>query len=76
MRHHTQLVVIAKAPLRGARRQSQRATYLTPRRRKLSLDQVAVIRARASNRTLRELAAEFGVSHETIRTVLRQTGSA
>jgi DeoR/GlpR family transcriptional regulator of sugar metabolism len=29
------------------------------------------IRSEAGNRTLRELAAEFGVSHETVRTVLR-----
>jgi hypothetical protein len=29
------------------------------------------IRLEAGNRTLRELAATFGVSHETIRTVLR-----
>jgi DeoR/GlpR family transcriptional regulator of sugar metabolism len=31
--------------------------------------------AAAPNRTLRELAAEFGVSHETIRAVLRDRSS-
>lgn len=26
----------------------------------------------AANRTLRELAADFGVSHETVRSILRE----
>ena len=51
---------------------SKPAAYDPPRRRKLSPEQVAAIRCEASNRALRELAAEFGVSHETIRTVLCQ----
>jgi DeoR/GlpR family transcriptional regulator of sugar metabolism len=51
---------------------SKRTSYHDPRRRKLSYEQEAAIRSEAGNRTLRELAAEFGVSHETIRTVLRQ----
>ena len=76
MRHHTDLVVIADAPPRGVSGRSGRASYHTPRRRKLSPEQVAAIRTDASNRTLRELATEFGVSHETIRSVLRQHGSA
>ena len=42
-----------------------------PRRRKLSAEQVAMIRAEADNRSLRELAAEFGVSRETVRAPLR-----
>ena len=33
--------------------------------------QVEAVQAEAGNRTVRELAAEFGVSHETIRTALR-----
>ena len=57
-------------PLRVAGR-SKRATYRLPRQRKLSVAQVEAVRAEAGNRTLRELAAEFGVSHETIRTALR-----
>ena len=43
-----------------------------PRQRKLSTEQEAAIRASAGNRSLRELSAEFDVSHETVRTVLRQ----
>jgi len=50
---------------------SKRATYRLPRQRKLSVAQVEAVRAEAGNRTVRELAAEFGVSHETIRTALR-----
>ncbi len=51
---------------------SKRASYHAPRRRKLSPEQEGAIRGEASNRTLRDLAATFGVSHETIRTVLRR----
>ncbi len=40
------------------------------RARKLTPDQESAIRANADNRSLRELAAQFGVSHETIRSVL------
>ena len=55
---------------------SERASYHAPRRRKLSPEQEAAIRAEGGNRSLRELAAEFGVSHETIRAVLRGRGAA
>jgi predicted DNA binding protein len=55
---------------------SKRASYHAARQRKLTPLQVAAIRSEAGNRTLRDLAADFGVSHETIRTVLRQDGSA
>jgi DNA-binding NarL/FixJ family response regulator len=65
-------VVIATAPIRRVSGRSKRASYQTPRRRKLSPEQEAAIRANAGNHSLRELAAEFGVSHETIRTVRRQ----
>ena len=50
---------------------TKRTGYQVPRRRKLSPDQVSEIRANVDNRSLRELAAEFGVSHETVRVVLR-----
>ncbi len=53
-----------------------RDSYREPRRRKLSPEQAAAIRANAGNRSLRELAAEFGVSHETVRAVLRERGGA
>jgi hypothetical protein len=69
------LVIAVRPPLRVAGR-SKRAAYRSPRQRKLSAEQVERLRAEAGNRTLRELAAAFGVSHETIRTVLRQAGSA
>jgi hypothetical protein len=46
------------------------------RARKLSADQESTIRALAATRSLRALAAEFGVSHETIRAVLRPAPAA
>jgi hypothetical protein len=64
-------VIALRPPLRVAGR-SKRATYRSPRQRKLSPEQVEATRTEASNRTLRELAAAFGVSHETIRTVVAQ----
>lgn len=63
---------IASVPPRRIGGKSQRASDFAPRRRKLSPEQVAAIGREAGNRTLRELAAAFGVSHETIRTVLRE----
>jgi hypothetical protein len=39
--------------------------------RKLTPDQRAEIRSLARTRSLRDLAASYGVSHETIRTVLK-----
>lgn len=68
-------MVIAEVPPRRVVGQSQRAGYHTRRRRKLTPEQVAVIRAEIGNRTLRELAATFGMSHETIRAVVRQDTS-
>ncbi len=67
----TEPVVVAPVPPRRVGGQSNRAAYQTPRPRKLSPEKEAAIRAEAGNRTLRSLAAEFGVSHETIRAVLR-----
>ena len=63
-------LAFAEPPERRRSGRSCRDTYQTPRPRKLSAEQVAAIIASAGNRTLRELAAEFGVSHETIRNVL------
>jgi hypothetical protein len=40
------------------------------RTRKLTSEQELAIRAMAKTKSLRSLAAEYGVSHETIRTVL------
>ncbi|CAA9552482.1 MAG: hypothetical protein AVDCRST_MAG49-1878 [uncultured Thermomicrobiales bacterium] len=39
----------------------------------LTPEQEAAIRALAGIRSLRSLAAEFGVSHETVRAALRKT---
>ena len=55
---------------------SQRATYYTPCRRKLTAEQEAAIRALVATKSLRSLADEFGVSHETIRAVLRAGASS
>jgi predicted transcriptional regulator len=55
---------------------SKRPSYQTPRRRKSLAQQEAVIRAKAGNRILWQLADEFGVTHETVRTVLRQESPA
>jgi site-specific DNA recombinase len=65
------LLIALRPPLRVAGR-SKRATYRSPRQRKLSVAQVEAIRAEAGNRSLRELAAAFGVSHETVRAALRE----
>ncbi|MCD6031011.1 MAG: hypothetical protein K0S78_3185 [Thermomicrobiales bacterium] len=42
------------------------------RSRRLTPAQAEAIRALAGTKSLRSLAADFGVSHETIRAVLRQ----
>ena len=47
----------------------RRAVSQSPRR-KLTVEQHAAIRALAATKSLRSLAADFGVSHETIRAVL------
>jgi hypothetical protein len=49
----------------GSPRYRARARRLTP-------EQEATIHALAGTRSLRSLAAEFGVSHETIRAVIRK----
>ena len=68
----TEPIVVAAVPPRRVSGLSKRASYQAPRRRKLSREQEAAIRAEAGSRSLRELAAEFGVSHETVRGVLRE----
>lgn len=47
------------------RRYRQRARRLTP-------DEETTIRMLAKTKSLRSLAADFGVSHETIRAIIRQ----
>ncbi len=54
---------------------SRREAVLEPRyhvrARRLTLEQERSIQALAAAKSLRELAAEFGVSHETVRGILR-----
>ena len=75
MRHDISWEVIAEAPPRRVSGRSQRTSYHTPRRRRLTAEQESAIRALAGTRSLRSLAADFGVSHETVRGVLRPQGA-
>jgi IS30 family transposase len=69
-------VVIAAAPERRSVGVSRRESYQRPRPRKLTIeDREAVRSAATSGRSLRSLAVAFGVSHETIRAVLRDRSS-
>ncbi len=45
------------------------------RARRLTVEQESAIRSLAGTRSLRSLAVDFGVSHETIRAVVRQERS-
>jgi hypothetical protein len=64
----------------GPRWPSQREPSEPPRYcarvRKLTVEQELAIRGHAATKSLRALAAEFGVSHETIRAVVRQGTAA
>jgi len=65
-------VVIATAPERRPVGVSRREGYQRSRPRKLTLEERDTIHSEAnSGRSLRSLAGAFGVSHETIRAVLR-----
>ena len=72
----TDPIDIAVVPPRRVSGRSKRTSYHAPRRHKLSSEQESAIRGEAGNRTLRSLAADFGVSHETIRAVVRQDRKA
>ena len=69
-------MVIAESPPRRVSGRSKRASYQSARQRKLSPEQEAAIRACGGHRSLRELAAAFGVSHETVRAVVRAVSRA
>ena len=62
---------IAVVPPRRVSGRTKRASCQLPRKRKLSSEQVGAIRAYAATKSLRSLAADFGVSHETVRSVIR-----
>lgn len=59
-------IIIAEPQDRTSVGESGRSTYQQPRSFKLSPEQVGVIQ-RTHGRTLRDLATDYGVSHETIR---------
>lgn len=63
-------IVIAVVPERSPAGRSGRASYQTPRPRALSAADEARIRRAADTRSLRDLAAAYEVSHETIRAIL------
>ena len=71
-RHDAGPIDVAVAPPRRVAGRSNRSALQTPRPRKLAADQEAAIRSLAGTRSLRSLAADFGVSHETVRAVLRE----
>ena len=65
-------VVIAHAPRRRHVDLSARSPFMHAQPRRLSASEREPVLALAPNHTLRELAADFGVSHETLRAVVRQ----
>jgi hypothetical protein len=68
-------VVIAAAPARSPVGKSGREGYQRPRAHKLTIEERDAVRLDAKNgHSLRSLARAFGVSHETIRAVLRHRG--
>src|SRR5215217_3169357 len=68
---------VGRLPDRRRCGQSRREAYLTPRLRRLDDEgrHCAHLLAR-QGRTLREIGAELGVSHETVRHVLRAAEAA
>jgi hypothetical protein len=69
-------VIIASAPERRPAGVSGFESYERPRPHKLTIEERDGVRLEAKNgRSLRSLAGVFGVSHETIRAVLRDQGS-
>jgi hypothetical protein len=56
-----------------SRRDASSRPRYRARARKLTLEQEAGIRALAATKSLRALAAEFSVSHETIRAICRRS---
>ncbi len=64
-------VVVGSPPARRSVGTSGRAPYSRQRRSRLSDDERAVIRSLALTKSLRSLATDFGVSHETVRSAMR-----
>jgi FixJ family two-component response regulator len=72
LRHDDAWVEVAKAPECRAVGTSGRAAEQIDHLRRLTSDDRDAIRLLAQSRSLRDLATEFGVSHETVRSVLRR----
>ena len=66
----TGFVLVGLSPVRRTVGISGRAPYARQRPTRLTPEEIATIRANA-DRPLRELAAEYGVSHETVRRAMR-----
>ncbi len=70
LRHDRAWVVVAEAPERHTVGMSGRAAEPIDRARRLTPDDRNAIRLVAETRSLRAVAADLGVSHETVRAVL------
>ncbi len=70
MRHDHAWVVVAEAPECATVGASKRAAEQRERRRRLTPEDRETIQSLAVTRSLRDLAADFGVSHETIRAAI------
>ena len=64
-------VATSRAVVPGVASQRARGPSLHRSPRRLSADQRSAIRGLAGTKSLRSLAADFGVSHETVRAVVR-----
>ena len=64
-------MAFADLPERRSAGRSRRDAYQDPRPRKLTPERESELRRVAPGRSLRDLAAKFGVSHETVRAALR-----
>lgn len=71
LRHDSAWVVVAEASECRSAGVSGRAAEERERPRRLTPEERDAIRLLADTRSLRDLAADFGVSHETIRAVVR-----
>lgn len=72
----TGFVLVGLPPTRRTVGASGRASYARDRPRQLSAEERAAVHALARTKSLRSLAADFGVSHETVRRVLREAEAA
>ena len=65
----------ADLPERRPAGRSRRDAYQDPRPRKLTSEREVDLRRATPGRSLRDLGAAFGVSHETVRAVLHGRGA-